>query len=232
VLGRVAGREVYRLNDSVNDVSMGIIEQVGGAFLKTLVFAAYLWVWSRWRVNGYGRSARPGCGSPVVGVGHVLPRPGPPVITGRNRTSHMMNLGWATHIATTRVKSSTSPWPCGKECFKGSSSGSSTCRSHWSGFPPAIFLAVVQFNALYQFWIHTRLIGKLGPIEWVFNTPSHHRVHHACDAKYIDKNHGGTLIIWEPTLRHIQGRRGGAQVWRGDTAKELEPFVGPGFTTS
>jgi hypothetical protein len=50
---------------------------------------------------------------------------------------------------------------------------------------------------LYQFWIHTRAIGRLGPLEWVLNTPSHHRVHHARNPKYLDKNYAGTLIIWD-----------------------------------
>ena len=65
------------------------------------------------------------------------------------------------------------------------------------GFPPAMFLALLSFNTLYQFWIHTRTIGRLGALEWVFNTPSNHRVHHARNPKYIDRNHGGTLIIWD-----------------------------------
>jgi hypothetical protein len=54
-----------------------------------------------------------------------------------------------------------------------------------------------SFDTLYQFWIHTRLIGKLGPLEWVLNTPSHHRVHHGRNPKYLDKNYAGALIIWD-----------------------------------
>jgi hypothetical protein len=54
-----------------------------------------------------------------------------------------------------------------------------------------------SFNLIWQFWVHTRLIGKLGPLEWVFNTPSHHRVHHGRNLKYLDKNFAGTLIIWD-----------------------------------
>jgi hypothetical protein len=65
------------------------------------------------------------------------------------------------------------------------------------GFPPMMFLTVSSFNTLYQFWIHTRAIGRLGPLEWVLNTPSNHRVHHGRNPKYIDRNHGGTLIIWD-----------------------------------
>jgi len=64
-------------------------------------------------------------------------------------------------------------------------------------FPVPLFYFHVQFNALYQFWIHTQNIGKLGPFEWIFNTPSHHRVHHGRNLKYIDKNFGGTLIIFD-----------------------------------
>ncbi|MEM8978147.1 MAG: sterol desaturase family protein [Pseudomonadota bacterium] len=65
------------------------------------------------------------------------------------------------------------------------------------GFAPeTIVLGVVTVLA-YQTWLHTELIGKLGPLEWVLNTPSHHRVHHGCDDKYLDKNYGGILILWD-----------------------------------
>ena len=50
---------------------------------------------------------------------------------------------------------------------------------------------------VYQFWIHNEMMGKLGPFEWFLNTPSHHRVHHGANAKYIDKNFGGILIVWD-----------------------------------
>ncbi|HEY9117565.1 MAG TPA: sterol desaturase family protein, partial [Roseivirga sp.] len=66
------------------------------------------------------------------------------------------------------------------------------------GFDPLILLSVSGFNLLYQFWIHTESIKKLPKwFEAVFNTPSHHRVHHARNPKYIDKNHGGTFIVWD-----------------------------------
>lgn len=66
------------------------------------------------------------------------------------------------------------------------------------GFHPIVFFIVNQIEILYQFWIHTELIRKLPkPIEFIFTTPSHHRVHHAVDDKYIDKNYGSTLIIWD-----------------------------------
>uniref|UniRef100_UPI0037E73E4F alkylglycerol monooxygenase n=1 Tax=Semicossyphus pulcher TaxID=241346 RepID=UPI0037E73E4F len=63
--------------------------------------------------------------------------------------------------------------------------------------PPSIFAVHIQLNLLYQFWIHTELIKDLGPLEWVFNTPKHHRVHHGRNHYCIDKNYGGILIIWD-----------------------------------
>ncbi|KAF1388410.1 hypothetical protein PFLUV_G00089880 [Perca fluviatilis] len=63
--------------------------------------------------------------------------------------------------------------------------------------PPSIFAVHIQLNLLYQFWIHTELIRDLGPLEWVFNTPKHHRVHHGRNIYCIDKNYGGILIIWD-----------------------------------
>ncbi|MEO1188740.1 MAG: sterol desaturase family protein [Pseudomonadota bacterium] len=65
------------------------------------------------------------------------------------------------------------------------------------GFPPELVFAGIIIVLGYQTWIHTELIGKLGPLEGILNTPANHRVHHGCDDKYIDKNYGGILIIWD-----------------------------------
>ncbi|WP_254639874.1 sterol desaturase family protein [Chitinophaga sp. GbtcB8] len=65
------------------------------------------------------------------------------------------------------------------------------------GFPPAMIISVQLVHGLYPFFIHTRTIGKLGVLEYIFVTPSHHRVHHACNEKYLDKNYGDVLIIWD-----------------------------------
>ena len=65
------------------------------------------------------------------------------------------------------------------------------------GFPPELVFFGSLSVLAYQTWIHTETIGKLGPLEMVLNTPSHHRVHHGSDDKYLDKNYGGILIIWD-----------------------------------
>lgn len=67
-----------------------------------------------------------------------------------------------------------------------------------AGFDPITFLICHQIEVLYQFWIHTEYIRKLPrPIEFIFTTPSHHRVHHSSNERYLDKNYGSTLIIWD-----------------------------------
>jgi alkylglycerol monooxygenase len=65
------------------------------------------------------------------------------------------------------------------------------------GFAPWMFAIMHGFNLIYQFWIHTKLVKKLGPLEYVLNTPSHHRVHHGVNDIYLDKNYAGVLIIWD-----------------------------------
>ena len=66
------------------------------------------------------------------------------------------------------------------------------------GFPPAMVFFCAALNLVYQFWIHTERIGKLWrPFEFIFNTPSHHRVHHGTNSEYLDRNHGSILIVWD-----------------------------------
>lgn len=67
----------------------------------------------------------------------------------------------------------------------------------WLGFDPLAVLLMDSIAFFYQLWIHTDLIGKLGPLEWFLNTPSHHRVHHASNDIYLDKNYAAVLIIWD-----------------------------------
>lgn len=72
------------------------------------------------------------------------------------------------------------------------------------GFDPRMVFALLAFDLHFQFFLHTEAVGRLGPLEWVFNTPAHHRVHHASNPAYIDCNYGGVLIVfdrWFGTLR-------------------------------
>jgi sterol desaturase/sphingolipid hydroxylase (fatty acid hydroxylase superfamily) len=65
------------------------------------------------------------------------------------------------------------------------------------GLNPLAVSAMLGVNLFYQFWLHTDIVGRLGPLEWILNTPAHHRVHHACNGEYLDRNYGGILIIWD-----------------------------------
>ena len=67
----------------------------------------------------------------------------------------------------------------------------------WLGFAPKAVFAALALNLLYQFWLHAEWVPKLGWLEYVLNTPSHHRVHHASNADYIDANYGGVLIVFD-----------------------------------
>ena len=65
------------------------------------------------------------------------------------------------------------------------------------GFHPVMIITQEAVSLIYQFWLHTEFVRRLGPLEWVFNTPSHHRVHHGRNVQYLDRNYGGILIVWD-----------------------------------
>ena len=65
------------------------------------------------------------------------------------------------------------------------------------GFEPTMILTCQAVSLIYQFWLHTEHIDTLGPLEWIMNTPSHHRVHHGRQDQYLDKNHAGIFIVWD-----------------------------------
>ena len=90
------------------------------------------------------------------------------------------------------------------------------------GFHPLMVQTQVAVSLLYQFWLHTELVGRLGPLEWAFNTPSHHRVHHGTQAEYLDRNHGGILIVWDRLFGTFEPER--APVRYGLT-KDIDTFA-------
>ncbi|HSD70506.1 MAG TPA: sterol desaturase family protein [Woeseiaceae bacterium] len=72
------------------------------------------------------------------------------------------------------------------------------------GFPPEVLITVNSLNLIYQFWVHTQHIGKLGVLDRILVTPSNHRVHHAQNEKYIDRNYGGILVLWDRLFGSFQ----------------------------
>ncbi|KAK7084226.1 hypothetical protein SK128_005488 [Halocaridina rubra] len=79
---------------------------------------------------------------------------------------------------------------------------------------PAVFVHI-QLNLLFQFWIHTECVKKLGPLEWIFNTPSHHRVHHGANKYCLDKNYAGVLIIWDRMFGTFQEEKDDEEIVYG-----------------
>ena len=85
----------------------------------------------------------------------------------------------------------------------------------WIGFDPRAVMFMYAASLLYQFWLHTERVGKLGFLEWFMNTPSHHRVHHAVEPEYLDRNYGGVLIIWDKLFGTFAAERDGAPITYG-----------------
>ncbi len=75
------------------------------------------------------------------------------------------------------------------------------------GLDPLLILSVQALNTLYQYWIHTELIDRLGPLERVLNTASHHRVHHGTNVEYLDRNHAGMFIVWDKLFGTFEPER-------------------------
>jgi len=116
-----------------------------------------------------------------------------------HRTAHNVNWFWASHV----VHHSSQHYNLAaalRQTWTGNLTGSFLFWA-WMplvGFHPVWILFMQQISLIYQFWIHTETVNKLPkPLEFVLNTPSHHRVHHGSDLKYLDRNHGGILIIWD-----------------------------------
>jgi sterol desaturase/sphingolipid hydroxylase (fatty acid hydroxylase superfamily) len=123
-----------------------------------------------------------------------------------HRISHHVNYFWASHV----VHHSSEHYNLAaalRQTWTGNATGAFL---FWvwmplMGFPPIWVLFMQQISLIYQFWIHTETIGKMPSwFEAVFNTPSHHRVHHGSDLKYLDKNHAGILIIWDRLFGSFQ----------------------------
>ena len=123
-----------------------------------------------------------------------------------HRTAHNVNWFWASHV----VHHSSQHYNLAaalRQTWTGNLTGSFLFWA-WmplAGFHPVWVLFMQQISLIYQFWIHTETVRKLPKLlEFILNTPSHHRVHHGSDLKYLDKNHAGILIIWDRMFGSFQ----------------------------
>jgi sterol desaturase/sphingolipid hydroxylase (fatty acid hydroxylase superfamily) len=207
-LGR---RPYYRLNDSISDLSAGVLSQVLGIFTKLLLLGVFAWLFTHARVQRFtpvpawpdGAMWTRASGGIVFDVWAIAGWCVAFVLVDVayywfHRVSHEVNLFWAGHV----VHHSSEEYNLAVALRQGAIGG----LLSWVFYAPLALLGMTwtQFavcyglNLVYQFWIHTRVIDRLPRwCEAVFNTPSHHRVHHGVNPAYQDRNYAGVFIVWD-----------------------------------
>ena len=197
LINKMKKTNLYRLNDTISNLSSGIISQVVGVFTKIVTIGVYVWIYNNFRVFKNIPNEWYTWILLFIGVDFFY--------YWFHRLSHEVSVLWGTHV----VHHQSEEYNLSVALRQ---SATQTFGSFWFylplafiGFSPTLFATIAAIQTLYQFWIHTRLIDKMPAwFEYVFNTPSHHRVHHGVNPKYIDKNHGGTLIIFDRMFSTFQ----------------------------
>lgn len=180
-------QDLYEVKDTAASLTMGVGNVIVGLAAKAMIFGLFTWLhqfapvklgytWWVWILAFFADEFS---------------------YYWFHRTSHECRFFWASHV----VHHSSQKYNLGT-ALRQTWTGSFMSFVFWmwmplAGFPPAMILTMQSISLLYQFWIHTELVRSMGPFENILNTPSHHRVHHASNPQYIDRNHGGTLIIWD-----------------------------------
>jgi alkylglycerol monooxygenase len=198
---------VYRLADALTNISCGITEQVSGVFFKVLSVALYYGVYEHVRLT-----TLPINGWSLLGLFLLVDF----CYYWAHRWSHEVNLFWAGHVVHHQSEYYNLSVALRQGAFQKVFTAAVYAPLALLGFHPYWFLLLMAYNTLYQFWIHTQYIDKMGWLEYVINTPSHHRVHHGRNPEYIDKNHAGSLIIWDKLFGTFEPER--APVVYGITA--------------
>lgn len=194
VVARVRRRPVYRLTDSISDLSCGILSQLAGVFLVLLTVGAYSWVQNHWSVQLF-LPVPSWSRSPLAWI--VVFLLDDLAYYWMHRASHVVAVLWAGHVVHHSSEEFNLTVALRQSSLHGLFSWVFYMPIALLGVPVAMWLVCHAINLIYQFWIHTRAIDRLGPLEWVLNTPSHHRVHHGVNPEYQDRNFAGTLIIWD-----------------------------------
>lgn len=179
----------YDFADAVCSIGLGAMSQVSGIFSKLVVLAIYVAVFDHLRL--FSLSA----GSVAVWLAGLLLYDF--LYYWNHRLGHEVGVLWAAHVVhhqseefnlSTALRQTSSGFLFGWVFY---------LPMALLGFPPLVFVAVGLIDLLYQYWIHTEQIGRLGWFDRVFASPSNHRVHHGVNDRYLDKNYGGILILWD-----------------------------------
>ena len=189
LVARWRGRPAYRAHDAISSIGLGVISQVVGVFGKLLTIGIYAWV-----ATHLAPIALP-ADNPVVWLFALLAYDF--LYYWLHRAGHEVNILWAAHVVhhqSEHYNLSTALRQTGSGMLLG-----------WlfylpmalAGVPTAVFAVVALIDLLYQFWVHTEQVGRLGWFDRVFCSPSNHRAHHAVNERYLDRNYGGILIVWD-----------------------------------
>jgi alkylglycerol monooxygenase len=187
---RRRGLRVYRLTDSMVDLASGTLQQVSRIFDTALLLFLYEQLYAH-RFIDFADGLKSPWPWLIAFVGNDLG------YYWYHRLSHRVNFLWASHVTHHQSEEYNLSVALRQSLTSAFMGLPFTIWLAFLGVPTLVFGIIGSFSLLYQFWIHTELIGKLGWFEWVFNTPSQHRVHHAINPRYLDKNYGGTLCIWD-----------------------------------
>jgi alkylglycerol monooxygenase len=187
-LDRYKQTKLYRLNDSITNLSAGTSQQVVGIFLKVLTLGVYEAVYANF---AFFKVPHVWWSWVVAFVLYDL------CYYWAHRMSHEVNLFWSGHVVHHQSEEYNLSVALRQSWFQGVWTAPFYLPMALLGFDTAQLIVVGGINLIYQFWIHTEFIDRMGILEEFMNTPSHHRVHHGRNPKYIDKNHAGTFIIWD-----------------------------------
>ncbi len=190
IFDTISKRKLFETKDTFSSLAMGIGNMVVGLATKGVIFAVFLWIY-QFRIITLD--------STKWWVWLLVLLADDFSYYWFHRTSHTCQYFWASHVvhhSSQRYNLSTAL----RQTWTGGLSGSFLFWA-WMpllGFHPILILSMQAFSLIYQFWIHTETIGTMPYLlELVLNTPSHHRVHHSSDVRYLDRNHAGILIIWD-----------------------------------
>lgn len=188
--GTATRRMVYHLPDSVADFGCAAMSQVVGLAVTAVTVGGYALMASTLAPLRREVAATPFAWITVfllVDLGQYL----------IHRLSHRVNVLWACHAVHHSSEEFNFAVGLRNSAFHGFLIWVFFLPLAVVGVPWRMVAVCYGSNVLYQFWLHTRLIGRLGVLEAVLNTPSHHRVHHGTDSIYLDRNFGGVLIVWD-----------------------------------
>ena len=213
LVNRARKTQVYRLNDALTSLATGTINQLVSTSKALIPFTIYVAAYEWIAVFDIGS------GYLVWLLAFILYDF---CYYWNHRLGHEMNILWASHV----VHHSSEEYNL-TTALRQTGTGFLSFVFYLPlailGFEPEMLLTVGALNLIYQFWVHTQFVGKLGWYEWFFVTPSNHRGHHAQNSIYIDKNYGGVFILWDRLFgtyqeedeldKPIYGIRGAVQSW-------------------